>query len=225
MEAGKGGEEPWRTNFAEGSEYSDSENGEVDVNNYRGIGSHGLFQSYHSNDPFINNFNAEQITPAEPQPSFTFEVQQPTPTVATPDSPPPSEPSSSTIAPLNFQSFSTTDVKKPPSYTAHRPPPVNTSLRPPQPPKGASGTFYSPASTITTELSSPTRSIKSPVRNSLGNGNWRPSHSRQGSDTVAYTKEMDQETGEVRWLMERKRTGQDGIESVVGRAVVENGTI
>jgi hypothetical protein len=42
---------------------------------------------------------------------------------------------------------------------------------------------------------------------------------------VTYTKEMNEHTGEFQWVLERRRTDDEGRESLVGRAVVENGTI
>ncbi|QDS74904.1 hypothetical protein FKW77_003917 [Venturia effusa] len=50
-------------------------------------------------------------------------------------------------------------------------------------------------------------------------------HSRNGSDSVAYVREQDQEGGPFRWFLERRRTGEDGVEALVGRTLVEGGRI
>jgi hypothetical protein len=50
-------------------------------------------------------------------------------------------------------------------------------------------------------------------------------HSRSGSDSVAYVRERDEDGGEFRWFLERRRTGSDGVESLVGRTLVEGGRI
>ncbi|KAE9975094.1 hypothetical protein EG328_003448, partial [Venturia inaequalis] len=42
-------------------------------------------------------------------------------------------------------------------------------------------------------------------------------HSRSGSDSVAYVRERDEDGGPFRWFLERRRTGEDGVESLVGR--------
>ena len=42
---------------------------------------------------------------------------------------------------------------------------------------------------------------------------------------MAYVKEMDDQRGEFRWVLERRRTGEDGVESLVGRTLVEGGRI
>jgi hypothetical protein len=213
-------QEHWQDEDAT-SEYSDT-------NEYENEQAQFGFHSLHPNYPITHNATTSgQAHPLQP----FISVQEPTPVIKAPQSPPESEPSSAVSAPADFHSFSPTEKKSAPSYTAHRPPPLNTSLQPPPPPKGLTGTFYSPASTITTEVSSPTRSLRSPLQSTVGslgrNQANKPkySHSRQGSDTVAYTQERDEETGEFRWVLERKRTGEDGVESIVNRAVVENGTI
>jgi len=53
----------------------------------------------------------------------------------------------------------------------------------------------------------------------------RNSHSRSGSDTVAYVQEQDDGETEPHWVLERRRTGDDGIEEVIGRTRIENGMI
>lgn len=50
-------------------------------------------------------------------------------------------------------------------------------------------------------------------------------HSRSGSDSVAYVRERDEDGGPFRWFLERRRTGEDGVESLVGRTLVEGGRI
>ncbi|KAF2675260.1 hypothetical protein BT63DRAFT_420476 [Microthyrium microscopicum] len=71
--------------------------------------------------------------------------------------------------------------------------------------KAASGTFYSPAS-----------SVASPVK---------ISHSRTGSDSVAYVEECDEEGGQPHWVLERRRTGENGVEELIGRTRIEHGSI
>jgi len=50
-------------------------------------------------------------------------------------------------------------------------------------------------------------------------------HSRSGSDSVAYVKEMDDEAGTFRWVVERRRMAEDGEVEIVGREVVSGGRI
>ncbi|KIW00661.1 uncharacterized protein PV09_07848 [Verruconis gallopava] len=50
-------------------------------------------------------------------------------------------------------------------------------------------------------------------------------HTRSGSDSVAYVRERDEENGEFRWVLERRRTGEDGGEVLVERTTVEGGRI
>lgn len=50
-------------------------------------------------------------------------------------------------------------------------------------------------------------------------------HSRSGSDSVAYVREREEDGGPFRWFLERRRTGEDGVESLVGRSLVEGGRI
>ncbi|KAF2420284.1 hypothetical protein EJ08DRAFT_665645 [Tothia fuscella] len=68
-------------------------------------------------------------------------------------------------------------------------------------------------SSLATTNSQPT----SPTKSKFG-------HSRNGSDSVAYVKERE-DSGQVRWFLERRRTGEDGVESLVGRTLVEGGRI
>ena len=118
--------------------------------------------------------------------------------------------------------------------------------------KAASGTFYSPASSLAV---SPTKSsLHSPTTAAATRG-----HSRSGSDSVTYVREAIGADGKVRevgggaggrgagggddgggsgsegemigamkgyrWVVERRRTGEDGVEEVVGREVVSGGAI
>jgi hypothetical protein len=50
-------------------------------------------------------------------------------------------------------------------------------------------------------------------------------HSRSGSDSVAYVKERDDEAGTFRWVLERRRTAEDGGVEIVGREVISGGRI
>jgi hypothetical protein len=42
---------------------------------------------------------------------------------------------------------------------------------------------------------------------------------------VAYVKEMDDEAGTFRWVLERRRTAEDGGVEIVGREVISGGRI
>jgi hypothetical protein len=66
--------------------------------------------------------------------------------------------------------------------------------------------------------------LVSPISPSIGGPNYKPSHSRTGSDSVSYSRERDEEKGEFRWFLERRRTAEDGGE-VVERTAVEGGRI
>lgn len=50
-------------------------------------------------------------------------------------------------------------------------------------------------------------------------------HNRSGSDSVAYVKERDDEAGTFRWVLERRRTAEDGGVEIVGREVISGGRI
>ncbi|KAF2853204.1 hypothetical protein T440DRAFT_320901 [Plenodomus tracheiphilus IPT5] len=109
--------------------------------------------------------------------------------------------------------------------------PYVTQKRPPAPPS------------IDTSLSSPTAGTSnstgprrqsvgfiSPISNSSpltpsGSG-WRAGHSRKGSaaDSVTYVREHDQ-SGEGRWVLERRRTAESGELELIGREIVEGGRI
>jgi hypothetical protein len=54
-----------------------------------------------------------------------------------------------------------------------------------------------------------------------------PTHSRQGSDSVAYVREElgGGGAGEYRWVLERRRAGEDGSSELVRRDFVEGGMI
>jgi hypothetical protein len=92
------------------------------------------------------------------------------------------------------------------------------SIPPPQHSKAASGTFYSPASPLTPNPPMPAPNPPlSPAKSA--------SHSRSGSDSVAYVREREDENGQFRWVLERRRMGEDGVESVVERTLVEGGKI
>ncbi|TID14538.1 Pre-mRNA-splicing factor [Venturia nashicola] len=101
-------------------------------------------------------------------------------------------------------------------------------------------TLMTPASPSTTSTSQTAQldAVHSPVfttssrPNSLGLVSpTSPSLAQQkrqsgnGSDSVAYVRERDEDGGPFRWFLERRRTGEDGIESLVGRTLVEGGRI
>jgi hypothetical protein len=70
-------------------------------------------------------------------------------------------------------------------------------------------------------------SNSSPITPSGGNGGgWNRGHSRKGSaaDSVTYVREHD-ETGEGRWVLERRRTAESGELELIGREIVEGGRI
>lgn len=96
---------------------------------------------------------------------------------------------------------------------------------------------------IDTSLSSPSMAMSTstaPRRQSLGlispvsttspmtpgGSAWRGSHSRKGSaaDSVTYVREHD-ESGEGRWVLERRRTAESGELELIGREIVEGGRI
>ncbi|MCJ1331959.1 hypothetical protein MMC10_008651 [Thelotrema lepadinum] len=71
-------------------------------------------------------------------------------------------------------------------------------------------------------------SVTSPLRrNAIKGGHSSPAkgHSRNssGADSVTYIREKDEDG--TRWVMERRRTGESGQIEVLGREVVEGGTI
>ncbi|KAI1210773.1 uncharacterized protein F4807DRAFT_58302 [Annulohypoxylon truncatum] len=77
----------------------------------------------------------------------------------------------------------------------------------------ASGTLSRPFS----ETMSPTVGMPSQKRPGMG-------HRHRGSaDSISYTKEED--SGETRWIMERRRTSESGEIEVLGRQVVDRGRI
>ncbi|KAI8935501.1 hypothetical protein NX059_008071 [Plenodomus lindquistii] len=108
--------------------------------------------------------------------------------------------------------------------------PYSAQKRPPAPPS------------IDTSLSSPTATSNStgPRRQSVGfispisnsspltpsGSAWRAGHSRKGSaaDSVTYVREHN-ESGEGRWVLERRRTAESGELELIGREIVEGGRI
>ncbi len=51
-------------------------------------------------------------------------------------------------------------------------------------------------------------------------------HRHKGSaDSISYTKEKEEDSGETRWVMERRRTGESGEVEILEREVVEGGRI
>ncbi|KAI1102040.1 hypothetical protein F4804DRAFT_314332 [Jackrogersella minutella] len=77
----------------------------------------------------------------------------------------------------------------------------------------ASGTISRPFS----ENMSPTSGVPSQKRQGMG-------HRHRGSaDSISYTKE--EESGETRWIMERRRTAESGEIEILGRQIVDRGRI
>ena len=69
------------------------------------------------------------------------------------------------------------------------------------------------------------------IRTASGSAAAFPTHSRNvsGADSVAYVRETvspgEENSGPPRWVLERRRTSEFGVESVVGREVVKDGWI
>ena len=69
------------------------------------------------------------------------------------------------------------------------------------------------------------------IRTASGSSAAVPTHSRNvsGADSVAYVRETvspgEENSGPPRWVLERRRTSEFGVESVVGREVVKDGWI
>lgn len=122
--------------------------------------------------------------------------------------PPPS--SSPTTASTSLPSNTTTTT------------PFLPPLSPPASSKPAFSAPFTPISPVTTNFgpSSPPAPT-SPV----SPGGERRGHSRSGSDSVAYVRERDQEGLGFRWVLERRRTAEDGGVEIVGREVVQGGRI
>ena len=119
------------------------------------------------------------------------------------------------------------------------PPPLtlHTSFHPyahSQAPTTASPSLSSPpmySATAPVNSNAPRRqSLISPISTTSpvtpGGGGWKAGHSRKGSaaDSVAYVRE-DDGCGSERWVLERRRTAESGELELVGRSVVEGGTI
>ncbi len=100
------------------------------------------------------------------------------------------------------------------------------------PPPAINTSVSSPSANVPT-MTAPRRSslglispvsISSPI--TPGGSAWRAGHSRKGSaaDSVTYVREHD-ETGEGRWVLERRRTAESGELELIGREIVEGGRI
>ncbi|KAI9865752.1 MAG: hypothetical protein M1824_000012 [Vezdaea acicularis] len=79
-----------------------------------------------------------------------------------------------------------------------------------------------PGRAVTSSVSPPASPV-SPLRRS---GAWKKGHSRPGSgaDSISYIKEED-ESGEERWVIEKRRMSQQGEMEVVGREMLGAGRI
>lgn len=63
-----------------------------------------------------------------------------------------------------------------------------------------------------------------PLRRLTGPG--PPGHKKKNSaDSISYRKETEEDSGETRWVLERRRTGDSGEMEVFGQEVVEGGRI
>jgi hypothetical protein len=82
------------------------------------------------------------------------------------------------------------------------------------------------ATSLATHSARSSAVLVSPISPSIGSagGHFKPAHSRSGSDSVSYSRERDEVGGEFRWVLERRRTAEDGGE-VVERTAVEGGRI
>jgi len=62
-------------------------------------------------------------------------------------------------------------------------------------------------------------SLAAPRRPGMG-------HRHKGSaDSISYTKEKEEDSGETRWVMERRRMAESGEVEILGRQFVEGGRI
>lgn len=103
---------------------------------------------------------------------------------------------------------------------------------PRKPPSSSQANFSSPLSVDSPPgTAKKTAPLPAAVR-TAGNGSAvSPSHSRNvsGADSVAYVREAvspgEENSGPPRWVLERRRTSEFGVESVVGREVVRDGWI
>jgi hypothetical protein len=109
--------------------------------------------------------------------------------------------------------------------------PFAAQQRPTAPPS-IDTSLSSPSATVSTSTGPRRQSMGliSPISNSSpitpsGSG-WRAGHSRKGSaaDSVTYVRDHD-ETGERRWILERRRTAESGELELIGREIVEGGRI
>ena len=153
------------------------------------------------------------ISASTDPPNFTTSppVSAPTPTVTHS-----SAPSPSTVIPQNFHpppSFPQQHTSAPPRTSTSTS--TSTSLMPPPP-------------------TAPPLTTKIPKTNNYHHQHHKnpSSHSRNSSTggadtTISYTQEPDEpgKRGSGKWIVEKRRLGEDGVEEVLGREVVEAGAI
>ncbi|KAH9864391.1 hypothetical protein J1614_010325 [Plenodomus biglobosus] len=109
--------------------------------------------------------------------------------------------------------------------------PNRDQKRPPAPPS-IDTSLSSPTATTSNSTGPRRQSVGfiSPISNSSpltpSGAGWRAGHSRKVSaaDSVTYVREHD-ESGEGRWVLERRRTAESGELELIGREIVEGGRI
>ncbi|CAI6316390.1 unnamed protein product [Periconia digitata] len=158
-----------------------------------------------------------------PSPNIMQPLKSPS-AVPLPNSPP----SQAQLPPLTLSTaFSQNSTQSP---TFHTPSTATTPSAPRRPSLG----LVSPSSTTSPVTPSATTATVGPP----GTPGWKsahhthhghgPGHSRKSSaadrDSVTYVREHDEEGGE-RWVLERRRTAESGELELVGRSIVEGGTI
>ncbi|KAI1855221.1 hypothetical protein JX266_000086 [Neoarthrinium moseri] len=117
-------------------------------------------------------------------------------------------------SPLAAPLYSPPPPPPPPQQTAAFPPVIEDEEADTDAASTASPTVLSPSNA---EPASPTVGVPSQRRPGMG-------HRHRGSaDSISYTKEQD--SGETRWVLERRRTAESGEVEILGREVVEGGRI
>jgi len=187
----------------EDEEYADEHADEVDQDVEEAISP----ASSYSDEGDAANSPTQRATLGSDSPTIRSSLLLPSsaPSSPSPTSQPRLElpPSSPPVAPATLQA------------PLSSPPPIPVFSMPFTPPSPAAagpalGAPASPVSPLLTPGSSTER---------------RAGHSRSGSDSVAYVRERDGGGLGFRWVLERRRTGEDGGVEIVGREVVQGGRI
>lgn len=111
------------------------------------------------------------------------------------------------------------------STTTAKTTPLIPPLSSPSPSSTSKPAFSAPFTPISPVVSPFGGAPGSPVSPASAGAGDRKGHSRSGSDSVAYVRERDGEGLGFRWVLERRRTGEDGGVEIVGREVVQGGRI